>query len=1148
MNIDRLIDRIEKALREESTTDPVFHALAKEYAKFRTQIDERLEHCVTLIRSGKDFAARELAEQPPDVLTLMEKLSFSNDGKWRKICDEKGLYVGPTWADEHVDLLNGLYDKEITEDSPLFREYRTAARSRDQEKTFKILKMILKANPDHAAAKRHFGQLSVKILEDKIKELTGLIAAGREAEFLDLIVDIEETDWVVMPKGDEWENALAVREGVERRNAKSRLEQILVEIASFRAVDDWKGSLALIGEFFNLAQEHSLEGELAADDINVYNEYKEWAEELAEEAKSERELEAMISRFKNRLAEMHQSESQGKKSLEIYLEEQNELRKFRQDFQDLGKSISAEIMMDLQKAESHIKSRINRLRGRTKRMWMAGVFAFVIFAIAAVGGLWWLKGFWDARSAAQAILDVPSPSQKWEKLTAFIGNHRDYLEDIEVRKYVDQSIEKIFNDASENLTSESQEEFLLKTQDKALIPILKMEDVERKRGVIITFMCDKILEDIDNDPDFQVRDAKRFLEMFESPPRQRIGDNGEALPLNEVDYYRFQENKKVLDKLQEISAILARIEDSNDRKSERFEKIRREIMAFDAKVLSAWKEFRETGKENHGILAQEKYLDEIDNETKSFSGSEAIDPNDYREVRDAVRQLKQTWKGYSREVENKSGSSYDSLLKQANELLVKSKQSNSPQEKLNFLRSMSEELSKITEMNQSSTEQKQMSSSQLREFKELVQIQKEAVTELGELGEVEGGLGQANSVNEYFAALEKLLSNEALEKDKASNIRAVLAHRKKFSNDDGELRSELFVDGPAEIWQKVESGEITLQADQSKREYEHLMAMLSRPDLRDIWSYKLVECIPQQTPQPGVYSTRKKPMMELYSYGPVKEELVSKKFDDQGQPIPNPITTRLQIGEFHWNGKVEGREFQSTVFGGGSKGLAVEDGELSAESTFLQRQIERRLDPNSKSIPGPLMEMLEVVIAEKSISPLLKGFLHREIVELMKNNPAAWGVALSSQLLKDYENLMNLVKIRIRPTDWMDKKVNAEILLKLENFYKGLGVRDYFSEAKFTLGILKSLQKTNFSYIGHADFQGNTKFNGQPSSIYWGLIKRNGNIEISKSSSANFIPYSPLIETNPKLEMILADGYAKSNLPKGSFGSVNEFLPLNFSK
>ena len=152
MNIDRLIDRIEKALREEATTDPVFHALAKEYAKYRTQIDERLEHCVTLTRSGKDFAARELAEQPPDVLVLMEKLSFGNDAKWKELCEEKGLYLGPNWSDDHVDLLNGLYDKEISEDSPLFREYRAAARSRDEDKTFKILKMILKANPDHAAA------------------------------------------------------------------------------------------------------------------------------------------------------------------------------------------------------------------------------------------------------------------------------------------------------------------------------------------------------------------------------------------------------------------------------------------------------------------------------------------------------------------------------------------------------------------------------------------------------------------------------------------------------------------------------------------------------------------------------------------------------------------------------------------------------------------------------------------------------------------------------------------------------------------------------------------------------------------------------------------------------------------------------------
>ncbi len=1147
MNVDRLIDRIEKALREEGTTDPVFHALAKEYAKFRTQIDERLEHCVTLIRSGKDFAARELAEQPPDVLTLMEKLSFANDGKWRNVCEEKGLYIGPTWADEHVDLLNGLYDKEITEDSPLFREYRTAARSRDQEKTFKILKMILKANPDHGAAKRHFGQLSVKILEDKIKELTGLITEGREAEFLDLIIDIEDTDWVVQPKGEQWENALAVRDGVERRNAKARLEQILVEIASFRAADDWKGSLALIGEFFNLAQEHNLESELAPDDINVYNEYKEWAEELADDAKSERELEAMVSKFKNRLAEMHQLETQGKKPLEVYLEEQNELRKYRQDFQDLGKSLSPEIMMDLQKAESHVKTRITRLRGRTKRIWMAGVFAFVLVAVGAVAGLWWLKGFWDARSAAEAVTKVPNPSQQWEKLTAFISNHGDYLEDIEVRKYVDQSVDKIFRDAGENLVTESQDEFLLVTQDKSLLPILKREDVERKRASVVSSMCDKILEDLDNDPNFEIRDGKRFLELFESAPRIRKDANGNSLALDEVDYYRFQENKNVLDKLQQIAGSMARIEDNYDRKAERFQKLGNEVANFDAKVLKAWKSFRDTGKADHGILAQEKYLEQLDTETREFSGAEAIDPNDYREVRDAIRQLKQTWKGYSKEVENKSGSSYDALLNQADKLLTQSRRGQTPEEKMRFLQEMSQTLAKITELNKSSTEQERMSSAQDREFRELLEAQKQSISALGELGEVEGDLGDAKNLDEYFFALEKLLQNAAFEKSKAAHVRTVLSHRKKFSNVDGELRSKLFIDGPVEIWEKVEAGEIVLQPEESRKEYDHIMAILSRPDIRNIWNYRLVECTPQQSGQPGFYKTNKKPLMSLFAYGPVKEEEVAQKFDAQGQPIANPVKTRVQVGEFHWNGKVEGREFQTTVFGGGSKGLAVEDGELTSESTFLTQQIERRLDPNTKSVAGPLMEMLEVIIAEETISPLLKAFLHREIVELMKKNPTAWGVALSGQLLKDYDALVSKVKIKIRPTDWMDVKANESLSASLAQFYRQIGKRDYFPEAQFTLGVLKSLQKVKFSYVGHVDFSEKSRFNGTTPKIYWGLAQKDGSWKIAKPGNSKVAPYSPLIETNPKLEAILSQSYATANLPNGKFGSASTFLPLDFS-
>ena len=69
---------------------------------------------------------------------------------------------------------------------------------------------------------------------------------------------------------------------------------------------------------------------------------------------------------------------------------------------------------------------------------------------------------------------------------------------------------------------------------------------------------------------------------------------------------------------------------------------------------------------------------------------------------------------------------------------------------------------------------------------------------------------------------------------------------------------------------------------------------------------------------------------------------------------------------------------------------------------------------------------------------------------------------------------------------------------------------------------------------------------GEPS-ISWGLSNQKGKFIITKSTGSGLVPYSPLIETNPQLEEILADGYAKSSLAKDSFGTVGDFLPLDFS-
>ena len=73
--------------------------------------------------------------------------------------------------------------------------------------------------------------------------------------------------------------------------------------------------------------------------------------------------------------------------------------------------------------------------------------------------------------------------------------------------------------------------------------------------------------------------------------------------------------------------------------------------------------------------------------------------------------------------------------------------------------------------------------------------------------------------------------------------------------------------------------------------------------------------------------------------------------------------------------EAKGRVFESTHFNGGVKGLMVENGQFCPGVQVSQASHRpSEMDPNTKTLVGPLMEMLEVVIAEQTISPLLKAY------------------------------------------------------------------------------------------------------------------------------------------------------------------------------
>jgi len=476
----------------------------------------------------------------------------------------------------------------------------------------------------------------------------------------------------------------------------------------------------------------------------------------------------------------------------------------------------------------------------------------------------------EARSAAEKIAtDTLTPAQRWEKLSAYSASYGNCLEDLEVRKSLDQAVASAFDGAGDNLVQESQDEFLLKTQDKGL-DFLPKADVERKRAQVVAKMCDRVLEQMKGD-DFDVGDGKDFLELFEDPPRVRMDEKGNELPLEEVDYYRFQDNNFVLSKLQEIAEALARMEDSNERKQQSLEDLRAKIARFDKEVLIAWKKFRDTGEVDHGILAQENYLDGLDSESREFSGDEAIDPNDYREIRSALRELRSTWRSFSKEVESKS--------------------------------------------------------------------------------------------------------------------------------------------------QKPTPSQPALNP--SLDYYNHLKKVLENPLISDMWSYQLLECTPLKTDRPGVYETNRKPLMQLFSYGVVAEKKSQKNFDRFGQPIANPSVTVTQTGMFHWEGKKEGRAFDSTHFNGGIKGFMLDNPQLSATSVFAKRLMSESLNHQTGTLAIPLATLVNKIYLEKSINPTLKAYLHMEVVTMMK----AKGDTSSPDHLKILQNFDKIdagLKSRLSPSLWID--------------------------------------------------------------------------------------------------------------------------------
>jgi hypothetical protein len=291
MQLDRLIARIRGQL-ELGTPDLEARSLAGEYAALCARARERLEQCAALIRGGQEHAAFQAAESEPELLGLCAQLSFAESERWHALCRERGLPTGFPLDDQHVIALEGLYGKEIGENHPLYRDYREAMRTRQEDRALTILRSIVRINPNDPNARSELDRLSAKFLRESLGKVAGLFEAGQQEEAVALMRRMELFGASALAGDARWEAVLRARRDWLRTKAQEQIAQAVDEAAKAREGGHWETCAAAVGRARSLERDHqvnlpdALARSLAA--------LEGWAGELAATAEAEATLRAAV--------------------------------------------------------------------------------------------------------------------------------------------------------------------------------------------------------------------------------------------------------------------------------------------------------------------------------------------------------------------------------------------------------------------------------------------------------------------------------------------------------------------------------------------------------------------------------------------------------------------------------------------------------------------------------------------------------------------------------------------------------------------------------------------------------------------------------------------------------------------------------------
>lgn len=385
-----IIDLIRSTLQTGVVTGAVEQAAAA-YARLCQDCEARLERIAAMLDKGSDYQALQASEEEPPLLELAGVVSFGGEKAWFDFCQANHLPLAPRLDARTVLALEKLYAQGVTANHPLYKDFRAAVLSRENDKALRIIRTILKLNPADENARSELQRLENRHWQELADDLSAALKTDDEERIAGLAERILE----VMPEPrraalPELVRAEGIRRSLRRRQAWEKIPELLGKAEAHDLAGEWEAASQACEQVRELAVVHGIElagsQKAAFESINVICVQKRSAAELR------RRFERALSGFTafTQEAETRLLTGMTRSLAESAALDESFVRRWR-ELESFGLPVPEDVLAKLRQAGLKIRSNLEHVqRGRRMRSLVsAALLAGFLLTLAAVAWHGW---------------------------------------------------------------------------------------------------------------------------------------------------------------------------------------------------------------------------------------------------------------------------------------------------------------------------------------------------------------------------------------------------------------------------------------------------------------------------------------------------------------------------------------------------------------------------------------------------------------------------------------------------------------------------------------------------------------------------------------------------------------------------------------